>query len=331
MTKERKYKQGEIYPLFQDLMEPLPETLPRFPGGWQEAAAYAERYTHRKKVATRYDRFINTTFFEYAVPVPNLAAKSFLFKAIANGKRPFQREFTPVAVMAPSEISLAFMGEQFDQADLTLWMVFLSMAHENEDGELEVSFMAKRLLSKLRKEGTSKDYKWLERAILRLTATQIRFGIKIENDFEPYMWGPLVNNPVFEKNRNMYRLCLDKRLKAFLFADDFSFVNLEQRLKLKNSQLAQSFMLYLLSHQSPHSIGKDKLFDFWGVDWKDKEKNKSKFIWMFKERAISPLVEIGFLRNCKEEKNHFTFIWSITPNKETIEIDGQTEGGKVSK
>ena len=116
--------------------------------------------------------------------------RSALFPAL-NNKQPRRYYPEQARICSVEGVEVLFMGTQFDQSDLDVYLELVNIAHETPCG-FECCFTAYSLLKALGRPTGNSDHKWLHSAIIRLCAGTVDmtdhkvryFGHLVEGGFK---------------------------------------------------------------------------------------------------------------------------------------------------
>ena len=241
--------------------------------------------------------------------VPNLIAQSRIFKPSFRGKRLFYQDWTLLDTLNidNKKIEIEMQFYQLNQFDLTIYLGLIKFA---DPKDLIARFSGREFLNYIKRPTTGKYYKILDNVIDRLGGTRI--GIHVQGEFEgkqkKYRYrDSLAPRDWAEENNNLHAVQLSSALMAFFGIENWSLINMEQRIALKH-EWAQAFHAYLSTHTCPQNglwWKKEILWQTWGREYQD-QKN---FLKLFKRRVLKPLYEIGFLTKIDEKKSAIGLWW----------------------
>lgn len=175
--------------------------------------------------------------------LPNAFLRSGLFGMVKKGKRALVKD-EPIFSMSQYEVT--FSGECLDQNDLELWDTLLYIAKERQvDSELRISLydLCKQMNFNIGKNN-------YDRLISR--TQRLQFGqIKIKKD-KLQFGGSLINNYYIDENGDG-KLVIEYNKKLMpLFKDkDYTFININIKHQLGDSQLARWLYNFYESHKEP--------------------------------------------------------------------------------
>lgn len=255
----------------------------------------------------RMTRFVQLKLYQQQSVMPNLAAKSLLFKPTMKGRRPFFQEWEPVPVINIQEMEMHFRYAQLDQNDLTGWLVLLQFAKHRED--LVAAFTGKEFLRRMRKQGSSRDYDWLRAFVDRISGTQVRIGVSGVSPTgkeRKYIYQEaLAPRLMAETTEQQYILKLSDALWAFFGIDSWSFVDLDARLALGQNQMAMAFQAFLMANQPPFWTTWTDLHSLWGNNFASQTKFREKF----RANVLRPLLEVQGINKVIEKGETLQIFW----------------------
>lgn len=211
---------------------------------------------------------------------------SFLCSALFSATQSKDREFLKGVVLASQgDITIKFTGESLNQQDLTLWetLVHLSREHPLEN---RCEFTAYEILKKMGIEDGGDERDRLHKDIIRLTGAVVEIII---NNSKAY-FGSLIFEGAKDENTGHYAIRLNKQLIK-LYQQN-TWVDWEQRVKLRRKPLAQALHGYYSSHKTPYPVKIETLHKLTG--------SKNKRMSDFKQKtiaALEELIKVGFLKS----------------------------------
>ena len=220
---------------------------------------------------------------------PNSFLRSALFAAIQSKDRVYLENAT---LFSQQDITVKFTGKQLNQEDLTLWETLVHLARQHPLGSV-CEFTAHSILKAMGLSTGGEQHERLHHSIIRLGACLV----EITYNRKTYM-GSLVEGGIKDEDTKHYKIELNRKLIRLYGETEWTAVDWQQRLQLRNKLLAQALHAYYSSHQKPHPIKLETLHDLTG------SKNKS--LRAFKQKvvtALKQLVKIGFLQSYKIEGN----------------------------
>ena len=231
---------------------------------------------------------------------PNLMTQTAIFLPALKGRRVLYKEWHTVQSLNNSlnGIEVAVKIWQLNQWDLTVYLALCRYAQTNKDLIAYVS--ARELLRFIGRPDDGHYRKILQRTIERLQ--EARFSIKFEGPSGKYIYkGALVKDTVEkDSTQALYAIRISKAMKAMLQVENWTYINMAQRIALKEKEMALAFHAFLQSNRTPFWVTKDKLFEKWGSQYKD----KNNFLKKFKKRVFTPLQEIKFIKKIKVGKTN---------------------------
>jgi hypothetical protein len=212
---------------------------------------------------------------------PNAFLRSALFSAIQSKDRVHLQD----AVLASQcGVSIKFTGMQLNQEDLTLWETLVHLAKDSPLGS-SCEFTAYQILKAMGLCTGSSDQEMLKNGITRLIACSVKICINDKRAYET----SLVISSETDSDTGRYNVELSKQLIK-LYAQS-TWVDWDQRIKLRRKPLAQALHGYYSSHQKPYGLKIDTVKQLTG--------SKNKQAASFKRQvvaALDELVDIGFLK-----------------------------------
>lgn len=213
---------------------------------------------------------------------PSAFLRSALFSAIQSKDRVFLKG----ATMASQEgITVKFTGEQLNQEDLTLWENLVHLAKVQPLGNI-CEFTAYDILKTMGLGDGGIDRERLHEGIIRLGACMVEIMIGDQRTY----FSSLIDHGIRDAKTGHYTIQLSKSLIK-LYAQT-TWVDFEQRAKLRRKPLAQYLHGYYSSHKAPFPVKVETIYKLSG--------SKTKRISDFKKKAIialDELVKIGFLES----------------------------------
>lgn len=283
---------------------------------WAEKAAAAKKKAKESAGLKRLVRYEQLKLYSHATVMPNLAGKSLLFRPVMKGRRPVAQDWESVPTINLPDVDLAFKGAVLDQVDLTGWLVAIQFAQQR-GGHL-AAFTAHEFLARMRRQGNSRDYQWLQGWYTRVTETFIRVGVQgVSQDGveDTYLYkGHLVSRSMERVARKAFALDLDKCLVGFFSVDDWSICRLDQRLSLGQNQWALAFQTFLACNRSPVWLSWHMIHQLWGQGYEDQSMLRRNF----RRRVLKPLYQLGIIKRVFEKPTAIG-IWTDSP--EAIEGD----------
>ena len=213
---------------------------------------------------------------------PNSFLRSALFSAIQSKDRVFLKG----AILASQEgITVKFTGEQLNQEDLTLWETLVHLAKNEPLGNV-CEFTAYDILKTMNLGDGGIEREILHTGIIRLGACMVEISI---NGHRTY-FSSLIDSGVKDEITGHYTIQLGRSLIK-LYRQN-TWLDWEQRAKLRKKPLAQFLHSYYSSHKKPYPVKIETLHKLSG--------SKNKRLSDFKQKvsaALDELVKIEFLKN----------------------------------
>lgn len=244
--------------------------------------------------------------------MPNLLANTNLFSAISPyEERPFFKKWEPVDFLYQKDGALEIFKayEQLDQNDLTAYLTLLKLARPN----FEAVFTRYEFLKLMGLSDNQQSYGWFNDFLWRAFNSKVCF-VKHKTDDRRKLryWGSMVlEGKTLEegsKGSVLLSLVLYKPLVALLEEENWSIINMEERLSLRRNQTALSVHAFLSTNKSPKGglwIKKEHIKNYWGPNY----KGIGRFMEKFRSRVIKPLGDIGFIKSFEEKKDAIKLKW----------------------
>ena len=213
---------------------------------------------------------------------PNSFLRSALFSAIQSK----DREFLYGVVLASQDgVTVRFTGQQLNQEDLSLWETLVHLAKDEPLGNV-CEFSAYDILKTMGAGDSGIEREILHKGIIRLTACAVEILLGGNRAY----FSSLIDSGVKDEITGHYTIQLNRQLIRLY--SQTTWIDLEQRAKLRRKPLAQYLHGYYSSHKKPHPIKVETLHRFSG--------SKNKKMFAFKQKlsvALNELVKIGFLES----------------------------------
>lgn len=245
--------------------------------------------------------------------IPNLLANTNLFSPISPYEdRPFFKKWEPVDFLYQKDGALEIFKafDQLDQNDLTAYLTLLKLARPN----LEAVFTRYDFLKLMGLPDNQQSYGWFKDFLWRAFTSKVCF-VKHKTDDKRKLsyWGSMVSEgkTLEEGSKGSMLLCLTlyKPLVALLEEENWSIINMEERLSLRRNQTALSVHAFLSTNKSPKRglwIKKEYIKNYWGPNY----KGVGRFMEKFRSRVVKPLGEIGFIKSFEENKDAIKLKWN---------------------
>lgn len=213
---------------------------------------------------------------------PNSFLRSALFSAIQSKDRVF---LDGVILASQQGITVRFTGKQLNQEDLTLWETLVHLAKDEPLGNV-CEFTAYDILKTMGAGDSGKERDLLHKGIIRLTGGVVEISI---NGSRVY-FSSLIDSGVKDEATGHYTIQLSRSLIKLY--KQTTWLDWEQRAKLRRKPLAQALHGYYSSHKIPYPVKIETLHKLSG--------SKNKRLSDFKQKvsaALDELVKIDFLKN----------------------------------
>jgi hypothetical protein len=216
---------------------------------------------------------------------PNSFLQSALFSA-TRGKEDMDRPHIYGEIVASQAgITVKYTGVQLNQDDLTLWETLVHMAKDSPLGD-SCEFSSYSILKALGLNTGGNEIQRLRKGITRLIACSVEIALDGSKAYE----SSLVMSSSSDKLTDKYVIKLSKELLT-LYANN-TWIDWEQRVKLRKKPLAQSLHGYYSSHKRPFPVKIATLHKYSGSSNKQTSGFKRQVI-----AALEDLVKIGFLKS----------------------------------
>ncbi|MFA5922303.1 MAG: plasmid replication initiator TrfA [Methylococcaceae bacterium] len=224
---------------------------------------------------------------------PNSFLRSALFTTADCKKERIYLHETILASQAG--ISISFTGPQLNQEDLTLWETLVHLAKEQPLGNV-CEFTAYEILKTLKLPLGGDGYKRLEQNIIRLAKPTVTIAIG---------WGKfaghLIESVALDEKTHHYKIELGKGLIKLY--SETTWIDIDQRLKLRGKSLAQYLHGYYSSHKISYPVKVDTLYKLSDSRIKELRKFKQNLI-----AAHEELIKIGYLESFSIENDLVSII-----------------------
>lgn len=180
---------------------------------------------------------------------PNSFLRSALFSAIQSKDRVFLKD---VVLASQEGVAVNFTGEQLNQEDLTLWETLVHLAKDEPLGNV-CKFTAYDILKSMNLGDGGIDRERLHKGIIRLTACAVEISL---NGSRVY-FSSLIDSGVKDELTSHYTIQLNRQLIK-LYSQN-TWLDWEQRAKLRRKPLAQTLHGYYSSHKKPYPLKLDTL------------------------------------------------------------------------
>lgn len=215
---------------------------------------------------------------------PNACLRSALFAGVQGNERIAYKKRTLLA--AVDGIEVRYLGVQLNQSDLDVWMQIVHLSRQQLPG-FSVSFSAYGLLTALGRGNGKSQHEWLKESMARLGGAFVEitfqgrdtFG---EKGFLRYHRDEVTQRYVVELTESMLRL----------FEEGYTYIEFEQRRKLRKHPLALWLHGFISSHAAPYPLKIQTLYQLSGSTTQNIRDFKLRL-----RRALTTLVTIGTLES----------------------------------
>ena len=163
----------------------------------------------------------------------------------------------------------------------------IKMATEQRNWTIE--FSGYNFLKRLNRLDAKNNYVWLSKLMDRLSSTMIRVQW-IDNEEVLYnIFDDTLISKVFRSNKtHKYSCNISNSMVALLGCDNWSYINLERRLKLSKKQIAMAVDAFLATTNSPHWFTIEDINNLGGII---NTNTVTEFYKNFKKRVLPDLIE----------------------------------------
>jgi len=213
----------------------------------------------------------------------NAIFRSALFPAL-NNKQPRHYYLERERICSVEGIEVFFIGQQFDQSDLDVYLELLQIAHETPFG-VECCFAAHGLLKALGRNTGKSDHEWLYSVLIRL-----RSGTVDMTDHGIRYFGGLIEGGFKDEVTKHYTISINPRFARLFKAGMWSSLDIQQRCALGRNQTAKALHTYYSTHAAPRPHRYEKLAALIGLQNKKSRDVRATII-----KAHEELKRIRFL------------------------------------
>lgn len=215
---------------------------------------------------------------------PNACLRSALFAGVQGNERIAYKKRTLLASV--DGIEVRYLGVQLNQSDLDVWMQIVHLSRQQLPG-FSVTFSAYGMLTALGRGNGKSQHEWLKESMARLGGAFVEmtfqgrdtFG---EKGFLRYYRDEISQRYVVELTESMLKL----------FEDGYTYIEFEQRRKLRKHPLALWLHGFLSSHAAPFPLKIQTLYKLSGSTTQNLRDFKLRL-----RRALDALISIGTLEN----------------------------------
>jgi len=240
---------------------------------------------------------------------PNACLRCALFAGIQGNERIAYKKRTLLASV--DGIEVRYLGVQLNQSDLDVWLQIVHLSRQQLPG-FNVCFSAYAMLSALAKGTGKSQHEWLKESMARLGGAFVEmtfqgrdtFG---EKGFLRYYRDETTQRYVVELTESMLRL----------FENGYTYIEFEQRQKLRKQPLALWLHGFLSSHAAPYPLKLQTLYNLSGSNTQNIRDFKLRM-----RRALAALVTIGMLESFQIENDIVKVKKQPTPSQKR-HLDGK--------
>ena len=241
---------------------------------------------------------------------PNACLRSALFAGIQGKERIAYKKRTLLA--AVDGIEVRYLGIQLNQSDLDVWMQIVHLSRQQLPG-FSVTFSAHALLTALGRGSGKSQHEWLKESMARLGGAFVEitfhgrdaFG---EKGFLRYYRDERTQRYVVELTESMLRL----------FEEGYTYIEFEQRQKLRKQPLALWLHGFLSSHAAPFPMKITTIHRLSGSGAKTLRDFKYRL-----GKALEALVSIGTLASFEFADDIVKIKRQPTPSQQRFLYDQQ--------
>jgi hypothetical protein len=216
-------------------------------GGEATPKVYTEKPTTVSAPKTQSPKVVQLPVWADAVRgVPNVALRSALFGVVKRGKRAYLERET---IHAQSGVIIRYTGMRLDQADLDVWEQCLHLARARPL-EMRVVFSGHGFLKAIGRNTSGANSEWLKGVFSRLQATSVEM-----DDGQGHAYaGPLILHWARDENTGFHVIELNPQIAGLYGQDGWTGIAWDQRLNLKQNQLAKWLHGFYASHAHPYPV-----------------------------------------------------------------------------
>jgi TrfA protein len=216
---------------------------------------------------------------------PNAIFRGACFPALHRRKRQF---FENHKLGSVEGVEIFFTGQQFDQSDLSVYLVLLDLLRQQETPfGTEREIPAYTILKALGLPTGGRNHKWLHSVLIRLCG-----GIFDITDRKKRYFGGLLSGGFKDELSNHYRLSINPNFAVLFGFGMWASINWQQRQAMKKSPTAQALHAYLSTHAAPGFHNIDTYAEIVGLEGKTKRKVRARILAAFK---LMTSEAVGFL------------------------------------
>jgi TrfA protein len=189
---------------------------------------------------------------------PNAVFRSALFPALNNKQ---QRRYYPEQerICSVDGVDVLFMGTQFDQSDLDVYLELLNLARPLPLGT-PIRFSAYALLKALGWPTGGKYHERLHTILIRLCG-----GVVDMTDHKKRYFGQLIQGGIRDEITKHYEIAINPKFAVLFGFGMWAAIDREQRRALGRNQTAKALHAYYSSHAAPGPHSFDTLAKIAGL------------------------------------------------------------------
>ena len=215
---------------------------------------------------------------------PNACLRSALFAGVQGNERIAYKKRTLLASVEGIEVR--YLGVQLNQSDLDVWMQIIHLSRQQLPG-FSVTFSAYGLLTALGRSNGKSQHEWLKESMARLGGAFVEITFQGRNTFGEkgflrYYRDEVTQRYVVELTESMLRL----------FEEGYTYIEFEQRQKLRKQPLALWLHGFLSSHAAPYPLKITTIHRLSGSGAHALRDFKYRL-----RKALDALIDIGALEN----------------------------------
>jgi TrfA protein len=247
---------------------------------------------------------------------PNAIFRGACFPALHRRKRQF---FENRKLGSVEGVEIFFTGQQFDQSDLSVYLVLLDLLRQQETPfGTEREIPAYTILKALGLPTGGKNHKWLHSVLIRL-----RGGTFDITDRKKRYFGGLIEGGFKDEITNHYRLSINSNFAVLFGFGMWASIDWQQRQAMKKSPTAQALHAYLSTHAAPGFHNIDTYAEIAGLEGKTKRNVRARILVAFKLMASEA---VGFLSGFEVSADGK----SIKPHVKHTKTQAQHIGRKIA-
>jgi hypothetical protein len=247
---------------------------------------------------------------------PNAIFRGACFPALHRRKRQF---FENRKLGSVEGVEIFFTGQQFDQSDLSVYLVLLDLLRQQETPfGTEREIPAYTILKALGLPTGGKNHKWLHSVLIRLCG-----GIFDITDRKKRYFGGLISGGFKDEITSHYRLSINPNFAVLFGFGMWASIDWQQRQAMKKSPTAQALHAYLSTHAAPGFHNIDTYAEIAGLEGKTKRNVRARILVAFKLMASEA---VGFLSGFEVSADGK----SIKPHVKHTKTQAQHIGRKIA-